>query len=688
MKLIFILLLLSVVPTYATVTLDAFSNYFNLVEQVSAKSFRIYAGSTYQTCSGDGTSPCNTCSQDIALQGASARANGLACNEQQIYPSLNFTITLRSDVAANYAAGCSNPILAMSGTTVINSLNQTLYTENVANQPITATYSWQEICNRLGNDPNCEKSFNQSFRIGFNSQCGGTAIAEGAFEFRISFRYVGNSPAMTYGCPRGSEGSYGAFEGVCDYLMYPGDQKAYVVSVDRNSDKNFQAGDQSSKLSSPIYGSSADLSGVSITHLRLYYGSTSFAGITLKSPYVDLPVTAEGGMQSRRVDGLENGVRYTFLAANKDQAGNLEYFSDPQSASNYLIMSDADTPLGETLTVIPEPVVGLLQDERCFIATAAFGTPQEVEVKKLRNFRDHYLLKSSWGQKFVSWYYEISPKFAKYISQNSWLKRVVRTMLWPLIWLVPEGQASQEEYKPWPESADFTRAIEDAKSGKDYIEHPLSEHGLIKMNADGSHEYALAISERQSTYTFGFQTLSYFDINNNFSKIYGEDQRLNMVLFGIDWVPFKERFANLSLRLNLGMGSFSGTGFLASSQLPSQEAFTLYAVPIGMQLVYRFDYFSRQWFAPYVLSGSGYMGIIEARDDAKSFKTAGSLFVESGAGLQFSLMRMSPKSMFALKRDFNVTDFWIAAEVKYLKSIKTGFDFSGLTSNFSFLLDF
>lgn len=686
MRLFCIVFLLAASLANATTTIESYSNYFNLVETISAKSFRLYAGSTYQSCSGDGTSPCNTCDQTLALKGSSRLTNGLACNDRQIYPSLNFTVTLKSNNAADYVAGCSNLILATSGQTTLNSLKQTVYTPGVANQPITATYSWQELCSKLGSDGNCKKSFNQSFRIGFNSQCGGSTLVEGAYEFRISFRYIGNSPSMTFGCPRGNEGSYGAYEGVCDFMMYPGDQKAYIVAVDRNSDKNFQVGDQTAELSTPVYASSTDLSGISISHLRLYYSSSGFSGITLKSPYVDLPVTAEGGMQSRRIDGLENGLTYTFLAANKDQAGNLEYFSDPDSASNYILMSEAVTPVGETLSIVPEPVVGLLDDERCFIATAAFGTPQEAEVIKLRKFRDHYLIKFPWGQKFVSWYYKVSPQIAKFIAQSDWLKKMVRALLWPIIWLIPESQASQE--LPWPASDGFSRAIEEVQAGKDYVEHPLSSHGLIKMNADGSHDYAVNLGERKSSYTFGIQTLNYFDINNNFSNIYGDNRKLNLLLFGIDWVPFKEKFANLSFRVNLGMGNVSGTGYLVNSQIPSQEAFNLYLLPLGLQVVYRFDYFAKQWFAPYVMSGSGYMGILEARDDAKSFKTAGSLFIESGGGLQFSLMRMDPKSMFALKRDFDVTDFWLVAELKYIQSLKEGYDFTGMTSNFSFLLDF
>ena len=38
---------------------------------------------------------------------------------------------------------------------------------------------------------------------------------------------------------------------------------------------------------------------------------------------------------------------------------------------------------------------------RCFIATAAWGTPMQEDVRYLRAIRDEYLLTNSVGRKFV-----------------------------------------------------------------------------------------------------------------------------------------------------------------------------------------------------------------------------------------------------------------------------------------------
>lgn len=69
----------------------------------------------------------------------------------------------------------------------------------------------------------------------------------------------------------------------------------------------------------------------------------------------------------------------------------------------------------------------------CFIATAAWGTPMQQEVRYLRAFRDEYLQTNAIGRKFVAAYYSLSPPVADYIRGNETLRSVVRTGLAPLV---------------------------------------------------------------------------------------------------------------------------------------------------------------------------------------------------------------------------------------------------------------
>ena len=69
----------------------------------------------------------------------------------------------------------------------------------------------------------------------------------------------------------------------------------------------------------------------------------------------------------------------------------------------------------------------------CFIATAAFGSILEPQVKTLRQFRDRFLLTNGPGRLFVRLYYSLSPPIADYIAESDLLRAVVRFLLLPFI---------------------------------------------------------------------------------------------------------------------------------------------------------------------------------------------------------------------------------------------------------------
>ena len=76
-----------------------------------------------------------------------------------------------------------------------------------------------------------------------------------------------------------------------------------------------------------------------------------------------------------------------------------------------------------------------IENFRCFIATAAYGTPMAGEIQILRDFRDKYLVTNPPGRLFVSVYYRISPPVARFIADHDSLRTGIRLGLAPVLWL-------------------------------------------------------------------------------------------------------------------------------------------------------------------------------------------------------------------------------------------------------------
>ncbi|MBU1139769.1 MAG: hypothetical protein KKA76_12375 [Proteobacteria bacterium] len=70
--------------------------------------------------------------------------------------------------------------------------------------------------------------------------------------------------------------------------------------------------------------------------------------------------------------------------------------------------------------------------DACFIATAAYGSPDNSNVLVLRQFRDTYLKSSALGRKLISSYYFLSPPLAQLISGHPAAQKTVRMAIAPV----------------------------------------------------------------------------------------------------------------------------------------------------------------------------------------------------------------------------------------------------------------
>jgi hypothetical protein len=85
----------------------------------------------------------------------------------------------------------------------------------------------------------------------------------------------------------------------------------------------------------------------------------------------------------------------------------------------------------ETLAAEGELKLG----RKCFIATAAYGSPGAEQVRVLRRFRDAVLLRSSGGRWLVQVYDTVSPPLAALLQKAPCCRAAVRWLLQPVVGL-------------------------------------------------------------------------------------------------------------------------------------------------------------------------------------------------------------------------------------------------------------
>lgn len=179
---------------------------------------------------------------------------------------------------------------------------------------------------------------------------------------------------------------------------------------------------------------------------HVYYGVTQ--GVNPNNDAIDSPKDG-GNNTSYTLTGLTNGtVYYVIIKAYsaplfyiavkaKDDSPTLHTSDFSNEVTAFLPSPKTEsTNSSNEVSEMPEPIApfpDLLDQGRCFIATAAYGSPWEPQVKILRAFRDEYLKPYDWGRRFIAWYYQTSPPWARYLNEHAWLKPAVRAWLMPAV---------------------------------------------------------------------------------------------------------------------------------------------------------------------------------------------------------------------------------------------------------------
>lgn len=383
-------------------------------------SYSIFAGYTgaYGGCAGTPAtnSTCDSCS----AMGTLTSSSNFSCSFNSIHPNLLLSITFQVDtlpatpvVLAKYNNG--------STATVLTSMS---YSGSVAaNSSITVTIPWSDICSAAGNNTTCisgtESDFSGTIEVGLSSD--GTSFASGSSKTAsIKFHFKDGAS----GSFSGTSCSGGNTSPFCQFKVLPGDEKVYLTNLSRGG------------------LTPSDASSVKWYALRVYLAQdTGTFAIPLGSgtvQYADFSITdnskVDSNLSNNKVTGLANEVQYMFTIGSVDETLIVQ---DIMPAS---VLNSTDH------VARPGKVVGLLDDQKCFIATAAFGSPMEEHVQTLRKFRNQFLLTNAGGKRFVEFYYTYSPPVADFIARHEILRTAVRVALWPLVFMADLAVHLSEEW--------------------------------------------------------------------------------------------------------------------------------------------------------------------------------------------------------------------------------------------------
>lgn len=215
--------------------------------------------------------------------------------------------------------------------------------------------------------------------------------------------------------------SSGGATGLYSFLAYPGDEKIKLKTV--RVETAFP---------------NLDTTNNAISGVRVYYTASTLTNMSADldamtatgTSYIDIPISGTdlSTYFVKPLSNLSGQNVYCFLTTLVDAAGNIGFKMAVADRS------EGTNGFGDGMCAQPSQVAGLISESgNCFIATAAFGSPLDSHVQTLRNFRDTYLLKTTWGKNFVSWYYKNSPLYADKISKNENAKQIARFFLWPAV---------------------------------------------------------------------------------------------------------------------------------------------------------------------------------------------------------------------------------------------------------------
>jgi len=221
------------------------------------------------------------------------------------------------------------------------------------------------------------------------------------------------------------------------------------------------------------------------------------------------------------------------------------------------------------------------------------------------------------------------------------------------------------------------------EKGVKLIQHPDSKKGLLRIEADGTYIYKVKTTPKDESGIIRFGMMDppnilSADRKANFKTMYTSSPIFTL-MFDYEWQPFS-KYGKLGVQAGGGFSTTTGQGrFLtpdAAGKTEAQEKYNFIILPVNLGVIYRLEYFSRQWVAPYISGGGSYIAVAELRDDGKS-RFTGTPAAYGAGGLMFNITALDKAMAYNLDSEYGVGNLWLVTEYRYQKAFSEELDFTG-----------
>lgn len=673
---------------------------------IEADLATIYGGIAGSAClTTDGVSTCNSCID------TSGTVN--ACNQNSVYSNLKFSISFK---VTKTATGIAKLFIESTTTGVFDTvitLPSASYTADTST--VTLETTWSEICSRSGLTGSCTGTSallaSKEIRYGVDSDGTGEIEEAERKSATVKLHYIpaGAAEVTQAFCATGATPT-GA--GVCNVTFLPGDAKAYIDSAIYNGDD----------ASSTSTGGTVTWESIAVFPVQVATGGEAAAYTTFANGAVQ-PIfktinPSDGSIPDSQVaGGLDNYLKYCMVYGTRNKAQNIYKF----------VTTGIDTA---TSCLTPSEVAGILDDKRCFISTAAFGSESAPEVEIFRRFRNHFLLNNIFGKGFVRFYYKISPAIANVISQNNYLKATTRMALYPffvfafvslklgflsalfalfsavaLLLMMARRMNVVKALLVLAILFSIPEVRAEIRAEEEKINHPLAQEGLVRIKKDGTYIYDIERPLRKESSRISFGQADHPEITLliqqadasgtptgverefTFSDLYNESSGF-ILGYDYEWFSFIDK-GKLGVQAGFSAMFANGHGRLkALPNDPSTESFTFVTLPITLGGVYRLEWKDKQLIAPYVAGGGTYVVLLEKREDKATPSAIGGLGFYATGGLLFNIGALDRDAGFQLESEYGISNMWLSVEFRVIEVSSSAFGFSNKYLNAGLSFDF